>query len=482
LSSNFSRTTLFQRRRSLLRPSPPRPPTELPTSRRRLALAATAALAAATLHAGIARAAAGAGAGAHVSAVPGEVVVTYGRHATGAERRQARRAAGVGGGHAVTGRTDLLEIRDGQSVDTTVRQLRAQPGVKHAAPNAIAHAAVWIPRDPGRSGRPAGWQATQWNFDGLFGVNAPDAWNNLILAGHPGGKGVTVAVLDTGVAYENHGRYRRSPDFRKSHFVRPYDFVGHDHHPDDENGHGTHVAGTINEATGNKIGVTGLAYGARIMPVRVLDRIGEGDSVTISQGIRYAVKHGADVINLSFEFDPSTSRRDVPDLLAALRYANRHRVLVVAASGNSGRDSLAYPARAPSVLSVGATTEHGCEADYSNSGTHLDLVAPGGGPDADVPGDPRCRPEGPDGEDIFQMTFRGSVRSFGLPRGYVGTSMAAPHATATAALVIASGVIGHHPTPAAIERRLRETARPLGPAEHYGAGLLDAAAATAPAP
>jgi serine protease len=374
----------------------------------------------------------------------------------------------------------VLDIRDGAGVDATVRELRGQPGVKSAAPNAIAHASVWVPRDPGRSGRPGGWQTTQWNFDGLYGVNAPQAWNNLILDGHPGARGVTVAVLDTGVAYENYKRFRRSPDFHSSHFVAPYDFVDRDHHADDENGHGTHVAGTINEATGNSIGVTGLAYGAKIMPVRVLDRIGEGDSATISEGIRYAVRHGANVVNLSFEFDPSTSRRDVPDLLSALRYASRHRVLVVAASGNSGRDSLAYPARAPSVLSVGATTEHGCEADYSNSGTHLDLVAPGGGPDANLPGDPRCRPEGPDGDDVFQETFRGSVRSFGLPRGYVGTSMAAPHATATAALVIASGVIGRDPTPAAIERRLRETARPLGAAEHYGAGLLDAAAATAP--
>jgi serine protease len=80
------------------------------------------------------------------------------------------------------------------------------------------------------------------------------------------------------------------------------------------------------------------------------------------------------------------------------------------------------------------------------------------------------------------MTFRGSVRSFGLPGGYVGTSMAAPHVSATAALVIASGVLGPHPAPSAIEARLKATARPLGPATSYGAGLVDAAAATAPAP
>ena len=80
------------------------------------------------------------------------------------------------------------------------------------------------------------------------------------------------------------------------------------------------------------------------------------------------------------------------------------------------------------------------------------------------------------------MTYRGSIHKFGLPRGYVGTSMAAPHASAAAAMVIASGVIGRHPSPTAIERRLQSTATPLGPRRHYGAGLLDAAAATAPAP
>jgi serine protease len=132
-------------------------------------------------------------------------------------------------------------------------------------------------------------------------------------------------------------------------------------------------------------------------------------------------------------------------------------------------------------VSVGATTERGCEADYSNSGGSLDVVAPGGGPDADLPDDPHCHPADPAGSDIFQMTFNGSVRRFGFPRDYVGTSMAAPHVSATAALIIASRVIGPHPTPEAIEARLKATARPLGPATSYGAGLIDAAAATSPA-
>jgi serine protease len=439
---------------------------------RRLRLAA--ALALVLLPAAVAPAA---GAADHV---PGEVVVTYRAAAGPAARAAVQRQAGIGSPRAFAPRSRLLKIRDGETVAATVRELRARPEVAAAAPNQIARiAAGWIPPDPGRTATPGGWQELQWNFAGPYGVNAPDAWLNLIHAGRPGGRGVVVAVLDTGVAYANRKRFRRSPDFSAGDFVPGYDFVDEDRYPNDENGHGTHVAGTIGESTGNAVGATGLAYGARIMPVRVLDQLGSGDSVTISAGIRYAVKHRADIINLSFEFDDSTTRREVPDLLAALRYAQRHGVLVVGASGNSGAPTLAYPARAPGVLSVGAITEHGCEADYSNSNGSLDLVAPGGGSDAELAGDPKCRPlERPQGRDIYQVTFQGSVRSFGLPGDFAGTSMAAPHVSGTAALVIASGVLGPHPSPAALEARLKATARPLGPATSYGAGLVDAAAAT----
>jgi serine protease len=354
--------------------------------------------------------------------------------------------------------------------------------------------AAFTPDDPGSSGQPGGWMADQWNFLPGTGVDAPRAWENLIATGRPGGLGVRVAVLDTGIAYEDRGPYRRSPDVSRFRLARGYDFCSHrgpsgdpcagvDAYPDDPNGHGTHVASTIAEATSNAIGVTGLAYGATLIPVKVLDRDGFGDQESIAAGIRFAVARGAQVINLSFEFSTSIrSPRQVPLVVAALRHARRNGVLVVAAAGNAARTTLAYPAGLPGVVSVGAVTEHGCLADYSDVGPGLDVVAPGGGNDAARPGEPACHPEMP-GRPIVQMTYAGSTRRFGLPTDYVGTSMAAPHVSATAALIIASGVLGPKPTPAAVEQRLKATARDLGPPGYdtaYGAGMIDAGAATAP--
>ena len=411
---------------------------------------------------------------------PGQILVRY------APAGPARaRAADVGETEAPGGRTRLLRLPRGVSVPAALARLRRRRDVLWAVPDYRAHAAgSFIPNDPGVGGAPTDWEQLQWNFVGPFGVNAPEAWANVAADGHPGGRGVIIAVLDTGVAYANRGRFRRSPDFSRYEFVKGYDFIAHDPYPNDHNGHGTFVAGTIAESTNNHFGLTGLAYGARLMAVRVLNGQGEGDASTIAEGVRFAVNHHAQVINLSLEFASEVTASDIPELIEALRYARRRGVVVVAAAGNEGHSTIAYPARAPDVIAVGATTEHGCLANYSNDGSGLTLVAPGGGADPDLPGDPNCRPEEPSGHDVFQMTFTGSSpQRFGFPGGYEGTSMASPHVAATAALIIASGVLGRHPSPAQIVARLRATARPLGgPADArlYGAGLVNAAAATAP--
>jgi serine protease len=411
-----------------------------------------------------------------------EVVVRYAPTARTARARNARVSIAIGPTGADT---RLVRLPRGATVAAALRRLRRQRGVEWAVPDYVAHATGGlIPNDRGESSELGGWQKLQWNFVGPFGVNAPEAWANVAADGAPGGKGVTVAVLDTGVAYANRGPFRRSPDFSRYAFVRGYDFVAKDPYPNDRNGHGTFVAATIAEATDNRYGLTGLAFAARIMPVRVLNTQGEGEASTIAEGVLFAAKHGAQVINLSLEFTPGVTASDIPELIEAIHYAHTHGVLVVAAAGNEGHVAIAYPARAPDVVSVGATTEHGCLAAYSNYGARLTLVAPGGGPDANLVGDPNCHPELPAGRDVFQVTFTGSsLRRFGIPSGYEGTSMATPHVAATAALIIASGVLGRHPTPAQITARLRATARKLGGGGDerlYGAGLVDAAAATAP--
>jgi serine protease len=368
-------------------------------------------------------------------------------------------------------------------VSATIARLRARPGVRYAVRNAIAHtSAAYLPNDPGRGTTPGRWAAVQWNFAGPAGVNAPDAWGHLIAAGHPGAQGVKIAVLDTGVAYRAFGKTPASPDLVGTRFIKGYDFVGGDPYANDRNGHGTHVASTIAEATNNGIGLTGLAYGASIMPIKVLDDDGEGDAAVIAKGVRYAADHGAKVINLSLEFSADVGWEQIPQLIDAIAYARHEGAITVAASGNEADTVVAYPARNANVISVGSTTEHGCLSDFSNKGRGLDLVAPGGGPDAPLT-DPGCVTS-PSGRNIAQMTLIGVHHTkFGIPRGYQGTSMAVPHVSATAALVIASGVLGPDPTPDAIERRLETTARDLGPAGYdtlYGYGLIDAAKATDP--
>jgi serine protease len=405
--------------------------------------------------------------------VPDEVIVRYepgtggGVAANVAEEAGAEPIAGLPGG------SEQLQIEDGDSVRETIAELRADPSVEYAVPNWKAYAAATTPNDPNFR--------LQWNLFSEYGINVVDAWTLAEGMGAPGGRGAVVAVLDSGVAFERRGRYRRAPDLRRSTFIRPWDFIGRDGHPNDVYGHGTHVAGTIAQTTNNRFGTAGIAFNAKIMPLRVLDGRGEGDSAAIARAIRFAARHRADVINLSLEFPAEVRSAEIPDVLGAIRYAHRRGSVVVAAAGNQADIAVAYPARARSVIAVGAVTISGCQADYSNAGDDLDVAAPGGGvdaPNSDSAWDvAHCNPDQL-GRPIVQQTFVGSgVRRFGFPRDYEGTSMASPHVSAIAALLIATDRLGRNPSPAAVEAHIEATARPTDRPDRYGAGLVDAAAA-----
>ncbi len=416
---------------------------------------------------------AGAQAGGYV---PDEVIVRYEDGTSGGVAAQVSEEAGAESVQNLPGGSEQLQIDDGESVRETIAELRADPNVVYAVPNWKARAAATEPNDPRFR--------LQWNFFGEYGINVVEAWTLAESAGAPGGRGAVVAVLDSGVAYERRGRYRRAPDLRRKTFVRPYDFIGRDRHPNDVFGHGTHVSGTIAQTTNNAEGTAGIAYNARIMPLRVLDANGEGDSAAIARAIRYAARYRADVINLSLDVPAEVRAAEIPDVLSAPRYARRRGAVVVAAAGNQADIAVAYPARAQSVIAVGATTVTGCQADYSNAGEDLDLVAPGGGvdaPNADSIWDStHCTPDSP-GRPIVQQTFTRGVQRFGFPRTYEGTSMASPHVSAIAALVVASKRLGSNPSPREIEAHLEATARPTDRPDRYGAGLVDAAAALRPA-
>jgi len=350
----------------------------------------------------------------------------------------------------------LTALRPGERVRDAVRTLRARDDVVYAEPNYLVHA-LYVPND-------TYYRPYQWHLDNVSGsgVQAEEAWDITR------GAGATVAVIDTGVAYETarHGwtRYYQAPDLAGTCFVQGYDFAYNDPYPNDDEGHGTHVTGTIAQTTNNGEGVAGLAHEACIMPIKALDRNGGGTHADIAAGIQWAVDNGADVINLSLG-GPDSSKT----LEDAVRYAYERGVTVVAAAGNNGSEQAFYPAAYDEyVIAVGATGYDMELASYSNYGDFVDVVAPGGDAE-DLNGD------GFD-DGVLQQTIGRRLSNFGY-YFRMGTSMAAPHAAAAAALLYAADVAT---TPDAIREALTTTARDLGAPgvdARYGHGLIDAAAA-----
>lgn len=267
----------------------------------------------------------------------------------------------------------------------------------------------------------------QW---GIRSIGAPAAWKR------SRGAGEVVAVLDTGVDATHEdllGKVLEGVDLIDGGVV------------DDPNGHGTHVAGIIAAVEGNKLGVSGAAPDAKILPVRVLDANGIGDHEVIASGIVWAVDHGADVLNLSLG-----GSEDSEVLRVAVGYAVARGVVVVAAGGNDrlAGNNTSYPAAYPNVIAVAASGPDGRSAMFSNTGSYIDIAAPGFAIVSTVPGG----------------------------YGYLsGTSQASPFVAAAVAILLGAGTSSE-----AVESALKSSARDVetpGSDQFTGAGFLDIAAA-----
>lgn len=265
------------------------------------------------------------------------------------------------------------------------------------------------------------------------------------------GSGALVAIIDTGVLASH-------PDLQGGRVLQGHDFVSEDATPQDGDGHGTHVLGIVGATEGNGIGVGSVAPGARLLPVRVLGDDGSGTVEDVVQGIDYAVAQGADVINLSLGGDVPLVGSDASFDAAVGRALDAGRV-VVAAAGNNGVPMCEQPSGAGRLLCVGAVDKRRNHSGFSNFGSGLGLVGPGGS------GLPVT------GEDILSTYNDGAYAEI------AGTSQATPHVSGVAALLVGKGLHGQQ-----VVNRILSTATDVGsagPDSVYGAGIVDARRAVA---
>ncbi len=356
---------------------------------------------------------------------------------------------------------DVVEI---PTLDAERRSagLRAQPGVVAVAPS-VAYVSLSIGGPvaaTGPSGIPqfeaagvvsaeAGAadprRAEQWNLDQ---VGAEGAWSNVDPSG------IVVAVIDTGLRadHEDFSGARVLPAVDASAFVDgagrspTAPVAGRVGAASDPLGHGTFVSGIVGAGFRNGRGIAPVAPGVQILPITTFSDDGLGSSEAVAPAIVWAVDHGADVVNLSLG-----SVHSDPTMQAAVVYAESRGVVVVAAAGNFGMAIPVYPAAYPEVLAVAATDRSGRRSSFSETGSWIDLAAPG--------------------DDVASTTVDGG---YGTWRG---TSFAAPHVSAAAALVLAARP---HATPAQVRALLVNHSRDAGAPgfdELYGWGILDVGAA-----
>ncbi|HSD26797.1 MAG TPA: S8 family peptidase [Vicinamibacteria bacterium] len=399
----------------------------------------------------------------------GQVIVAF---RAAADERDVERALRSGGARQArrslsrSAARFLVTLDPESSVLEAVARYSRMPEVEYAEPNGLVRrlqGATFKPNDT--------LYRYQWN---LTQVGAERTWG--IQKGKPS---VAVAVLDSGVAYEDYidprtgQNFRKAPDWGDVKFLPGYDFVNGDTHPNDDEYHGTHVASTIAEATNNATGAAGLAFGCALMPVKVLDDHGDGTFFDVAEGIDYAAEYteGGEkpvkVINLSLG-SPGTSQT----VRSAVERAWAAGVLTVAAAGNSGSAFVEFPANLPNVLAVGALDARKGRASYSNTGAELDFVAPGGDCDRDdnADGYGDCVYQQMPDPDFLEIDRHDAFCYCGLD----GTSMATPHVAAAAALLFSQGFTD----PAAVRAALEQTAERLGGApadgrnDTYGHGLV----------
>ncbi|MCX5894345.1 MAG: S8 family peptidase [Proteobacteria bacterium] len=383
--------------------------------------------------------------------VPDEILVKFKRGT--AEDTQVRILQELGAlsiKPSYKNRFKVVKIPEGM-LENMLSRFSRHPAVAYAVPN-YSLKLYFTPDDK--------YYDLQWNFPL---IHVDQAWDK------SSGEGVTVAVVDTGVNPTGHDGFG-------NRLLQGYDAIlGIQGYWQDNNSHGTHVAGTIAQETNNGTGVAGIAYRAKILPVKVLPRSGFASDSNISwvtDGIDWAVENGADIINMSLGGPNS------PLLEEAVNDAVNQGVTVIAAAGNHNYNEntqVGYPAAYDSVIAVGAVDYNKQRATYSNYGPELDIVAPGGDTSQDANGDGYM-------DGIVQETFRQYLgfRYFAVDWNYYffqGTSMAAPHVAGVAALIKSK-----HPdwTPEQIRSALLNTAEDLGDPgrdDQYGYGLVDAFAA-----
>ncbi|MDB4937321.1 MAG: Protease [Labilithrix sp.] len=313
-----------------------------------------------------------------------------------------------------------LRIRD------LIERLSNDPRVEGAEQESVARA-YFTPNDPKYT--------EQWHMQR---AGAERAWD------YACGSGVTVAVVDTGIACYDAEGFMKGTDLAGTTCVAGYNFVAKNDIAADDQGHGTHVAGTIAQTTNNGVGVAGLAHCAKLMPVKVLSGRGWGTMADVAEGIRWAADHGAQVINLSLG---SSSRSKVVE--NAVTHAYKKGVVVVAAAGNSGK-SVGFPAAYAGAIAVSATDKNDGIAWFSSRGPEVAIGAPGVG--------------------VTQQTIceagKNKCEQWGV---FNGTSMASPHVAGAAAILVGQGITD----PDAVKATLQATATPKEDKNLFGAGILE---------